>query len=75
MGATLHDLAPTILHYLGLPVPAGMDGQVVGALLAPELAGHPVERCEDDDAGPLDAGLAGADEEEIEERLRGLGYL
>ena len=30
------DLAPTILHLLGLPVPAGLDGRILHELLVPE---------------------------------------
>jgi len=34
-GARLLDLAPTIAHLLGLPVPSGMDGRVLAGLFRP----------------------------------------
>lgn len=34
-GATLLDIAPTVLHLLGVPVPADMDGRVLDELLEP----------------------------------------
>ncbi len=74
----LIDLAPTILHLLGVPVPQDMDGHVLENLFRSEfLAAHPIR-----------AGLAsGTSEEErpsgytdeesakVEERLQALGYL
>lgn len=75
-GAALQDLAPTILHYLGLPVPLGMDGRVLDDALAVEFTSqHRVERCDDDEGEYAGDGLESDDEADIEERLRGLGYL
>lgn len=76
-GASLQDLAPTILHLLGEPVPAHLDGRVLTELLDPSwLAASPVRR----EAGGPGEGGPGQDytEEEarqVEERLAGLGYL
>jgi predicted AlkP superfamily phosphohydrolase/phosphomutase len=76
-GATLLDMAPTILHLLGLPVPRGMDGRVLGEVFLPGvLEGRPVEYEE----VPLEAEtdgfkMAPAEEEEVKMRLRGLGYI
>jgi predicted AlkP superfamily phosphohydrolase/phosphomutase len=36
--AALLDIAPTVLHLLGIPVPDDMDGRVLSELLEPELA-------------------------------------
>lgn len=75
-GASLQDVAPTILHLLGLPVPAAMDGRVLDDLLDPQwLAEHPVLFSDDDESFSGGGELEREDEEEIEERLRGLGYL
>lgn len=72
-GARITDLAPTILHLLGLPVPADMDGQVLTSLLT--LA-RPVEI---EEVAPVEldaeAGLSAEDSAEVENRLRSLGYL
>lgn len=76
--ATVRDVAPTILHALGVPVAVDLDGRVVDALFTPaSLATYPVRR-----VGTY--GLKGTvvrprtgqplDEEAIE-RLRSLGYV
>ena len=72
----LWDLAPTILHYLGVPVPDDMDGRVLAESFdADWLAEHPVTFS----AGTGESGQ-GADYDSeaqalIDERLRGLGYV
>ncbi|MGC8836948.1 MAG: alkaline phosphatase family protein [Anaerolineae bacterium] len=76
-GATLQDLAPTILSLLGEPIPAHMDGRVLTDLVDPSwLAASPVRR---EAGGPAEGGPGQdyTDEEtrQIEERLAGLGYL
>lgn len=78
-GARLIDLAPTVLHLLGLPVPPDMDGRVLEALFSSAYRdGHPVTfadspavASENDEATPY------SDEEDadIREQLRQLGYL
>ncbi len=71
--ARILDLAPTILHLLGLPVPGDMDGRVLTEALASE---RPVEIRE---VGPdkegADAQLSAEETAEVENRLRDLGYL
>jgi hypothetical protein len=97
-GAELLDMAPTILYFMGQPVPVIMDGQVLAQALQPGfLATHPVVYADQPDppdlpmsitAGgntvhaPLWSAPAGPDNaysedetREVEERLRGLGYL
>ncbi len=73
----IHDLAPTILHLMGLPVPTGMDGRVLLEVMKEEwVAEHPVQYT--DSEGELQPhGLLYSEEEEkeIKERLKGLGYL
>jgi predicted AlkP superfamily phosphohydrolase/phosphomutase len=78
-GAHLMDLAPTILHLLGLPVPADMDGQVLLEILTKEYAErHPVRL---DTTRQVSVGSSleplGEDQdwEKVRERLRGLGYV
>ena len=77
-GATILAVAPTVLHLLGLPIPAGLEGHVLRAALDAEwLASHPVRD------GPAFAGLpvtappaSGRDlEERLHEELRALGYV
>jgi predicted AlkP superfamily phosphohydrolase/phosphomutase len=87
--ARILDLAPTILHVMGEPVPRDMDGRVLVKALAPEYA----EGWRLKDASPSDAGspahtatdkaasageiqsLTDEDRALIADRLRGLGYV
>ncbi|MEA3336001.1 MAG: alkaline phosphatase family protein [Chloroflexota bacterium] len=72
----LWDLAPTILHYLGLQVPDDMDGRVLAEAFQEDwLAEHPVHFAQ----GTGETG-SGTDYDSgqqllIDERLRGLGYV
>jgi predicted AlkP superfamily phosphohydrolase/phosphomutase len=76
---TIEDIAPTVLHLCGVPVPRYMEGRVmVDALEEDWLARHPVvEEGEDEFKGVDTEGPSMTLEEEelLKERLRGLGYL
>jgi predicted AlkP superfamily phosphohydrolase/phosphomutase len=76
-GARIIDVAPTILHLLGCPVPSDMDGAPLGeALDAGLLRERPVQRCEP--VRPHFGGgpeLTAKEREEIIARLRDLGYV
>lgn len=75
--AHLADVTPTILYYLGIPVPENMDGRVLKEIFQADLVdGRGVER------GPAvvateaaDGGVSAEDEEAMRQQLRGLGYL
>jgi predicted AlkP superfamily phosphohydrolase/phosphomutase len=77
-GATMVDVAPTVLHSLGLPVPGNMDGRVLAEAFASDyMALNPVRR-----ESPLaESGRKGSkgysDDEraEVEGRLAALGYI
>ena len=71
--ASILDLAPTLLHLLGEAVPREMDGRVLTEALVDPA---PV-RYEDGDGADVAAvqGFGAEDAEQIEARLRGLGYL
>jgi predicted AlkP superfamily phosphohydrolase/phosphomutase len=71
--ANILDLAPTILHLAGQPVPRVMDGRVLT-----EMFTEPQPVSFDDElqpALPADQALSPAETAEVEERLRSLGYL
>ena len=76
-GAKLIDLAPTVLHLMGLPVPDDMDGRVLDELFVRGSGeGRRVEFEAAAAAGPGEGYAMDADETaEVEERLRQLGYL
>jgi hypothetical protein len=76
--ASLLDLAPTILHYLGLPVPANMDGRVLTEAFSDAFnAGNPVQIAAGETAGDdqSDEVYTAAEEELVLAKLRDLGYV
>ncbi len=74
-GARIIDLAPTILHLMGLSVPEYMDGRPIEAVAGGQwsVVGNAwlADRPRDTDHRPLSL----EDEAEVESRLRSLGYL
>ncbi len=81
--ATLFDVAPTILHLLGLPVAEDMPGRVLADALNPEFARARAERTIATYEGlgstrefeaPADGGAREA-EDELLANLRALGYI
>jgi arylsulfatase A-like enzyme len=75
-GAQIIDVAPTILHLLGLSVPVDMDGRVLEqALQENSLASHPVRYAAAPEGRGGQAGTYSQQESAlIEERLKELGY-
>jgi predicted AlkP superfamily phosphohydrolase/phosphomutase len=71
--ASILDLGPTILQLLGEPVPAIMDGRVLMEAFDDPTPVRYVAGADDNLDGAQD--YETADAEQIEERLRGLGYL
>lgn len=78
-GASIIDMAPTVLHSMGLPVPGNMDGRVLTELFEKEfIEANPVIKDETGDEGGQEAqkDVYTQDEAgEIEEQLRGMGYI
>jgi predicted AlkP superfamily phosphohydrolase/phosphomutase len=76
-GAQIIDVAPTILHLLDLPVPQDMDGRVLVDCLDDDFTStRPVRYAEPGGEGSRRAGSYSEEEdEELRDRLRGLGYL
>ena len=77
-GVDILDLAPTILHLLGLPVPSEMDGQVIeGCLVGGKIQGE--IRKEMDwsvkNSIHVQETYTEEEEEEIRKRLKGMGYI
>jgi predicted AlkP superfamily phosphohydrolase/phosphomutase len=89
-GVQITDLAPSILHLLGLPTPEDMDGRVLSEVIddeyvafdeAQRLTSNEFDKKSSDDdlltAGEelTDEDLSDEDMEAIIDRLRGLGYV
>ncbi len=77
VGARLMDLAPTILHILGVPVPTDMEGKVLDDLFIREYAKEVVYIDRDTDvlSQPTLVEYSEDARARIEDRLKGLGYL
>jgi predicted AlkP superfamily phosphohydrolase/phosphomutase len=81
--ASLADLAPTILHLMGIPIPSDMDGRVLEEILSPAARRPPVyAQCAaaEPENGAAQAAVAGepvseAEEAQVRRRLKDLGYL
>jgi predicted AlkP superfamily phosphohydrolase/phosphomutase len=76
--ATLLDVAPTILHLLGVPVPDDMDGRVLNEILDPAFT--PAHANAELAAGaeaavPVPSAYTEEEDAQIQQRLADLGYL
>jgi predicted AlkP superfamily phosphohydrolase/phosphomutase len=78
-GAHIMDVAPTVLHLMGEPVPNDMDGRVLEGIFHPDfLASHPVALHDVASRQPEDIDrktYTDGEQEDVLERLKGLGYL
>ncbi len=78
--AQIHDVIPTALYLLGLPIPADMDGQVLAeAITAGLLDRRPVEHAPPTsptaEVASSEQLYSAAEAEAVANRLRDLGYL
>ncbi len=77
-GASIMDIAPTVLALLGAPIPRAMDGRVLEGALDDDLRGRLEIAYSQQEAAAAEVGLSGMtaeDEELIRARLRDLGYV
>jgi predicted AlkP superfamily phosphohydrolase/phosphomutase len=74
-GADITDLAPTLLHLLGLPAPEEMDGRALTEALDPALGAARIAPADASRGGDEHGGLSPEEERTLRERLRGLGYV
>lgn len=81
-GLQIEDVAPTVLHVQGLPVPLDMDGRVLTEILKPGIQEQrPVRLCvptprwpSEEDAVYLEESTSTEDDDGVRDRLRALGY-
>jgi predicted AlkP superfamily phosphohydrolase/phosphomutase len=75
ISAAIEDIAPTALYLLGQPLPAELEGRLLSEALDPRLLdSRPLEY--DENEAEYEPGLPSASTgSEVEERLRGLGYI
>ncbi len=80
--ASVLDVTPTLLHYLGLPVGKDMDGKVLAEVFEPEfIQRNPIRYVSTHEASERDEAVAVVEEidpgeqSEIEDGLRALGYV
>ncbi len=77
-GAQIVDLAPTILHVMGVPIPDAMDGRVLSEILADGFRPVQASAQTHSQPGPFGgngSGLSEEDERILLERLSALGYV
>ncbi len=81
-GASVLDITPTVLDYLGLAVAKDMDGKVLESVFEPEFTQrHPIQYVSTYEDGkpndaPVQAGNASAEEQrQTENGLKALGYM
>jgi len=74
-GARIADLAPTILHGFGLPVPHDMDGKVLQSVFREPRPVSLAPSHTTDAQKQSRSAYSEAEESEMAERLRALGYL
>jgi arylsulfatase A-like enzyme len=76
--ASLLDIAPTILHLLGVPVPEDVDGRVLSEILDPAFSPAHAEPAAAPGSGsevPVPSAYTEQEDAEIQQRLADLGYL
>jgi predicted AlkP superfamily phosphohydrolase/phosphomutase len=74
--ASIESIAPTLLHLLDVPVPRGMDGAACAhAYRDGLLASRPIVYSDDEEPIDLGGAIGAADDADVAEHLRGLGYL
>ena len=75
-GATVLDVAPTVLHRFGAPIPLDMDGKVLPQIYESAwLAAHPPDYADIDTSFSSDEEATAEGNEEILEQLKALGYI
>jgi predicted AlkP superfamily phosphohydrolase/phosphomutase len=78
VSARIEDIAPTVMHFMGVACPGGLDGKVVEGCFAEgsESASRPVRLREPMESKTGGSGTSDAQEKaEVSEKLQALGYI
>ncbi len=73
-GLEIFDIAPNVLHLMGFPIPEHMDGRFRPDLFTDEAGGQATIE-EFEGSSDRQYGISAEEEKDLEEKLRGLGYL
>ena len=76
--ARIIDVMPTVLYLMGAPIPQDLDGRVLTGIFEQAYAGQNTIRVDDTFDGSsrqVDFELGDDEKEEIEKKLKGLGYM
>jgi len=74
--ASIMDIAPTVLYECGIPVPDDMDGRVLTEVFDEEyVRANPPQVTKSEDSGASEYDYSGREAEEVQKRLKDLGYL
>jgi predicted AlkP superfamily phosphohydrolase/phosphomutase len=73
----IYDFVPTVMYATGLAIPNGLDGRILGEIFTDGFRAATPLRFGNGAVGPAghDSQLSEDEEQMIEEKLRGLGYL
>jgi predicted AlkP superfamily phosphohydrolase/phosphomutase len=77
-GASIIDLAPTILYLLGVCVPEDMDGRILEEIIRPDfVCAHPIQldSAEEIYGEKKPTNYGEREEQYIRDKLKGLGYI
>jgi predicted AlkP superfamily phosphohydrolase/phosphomutase len=73
--AHIIDLAPTLIHMLGVPVPSTMEGRVLLDMLSDDGGGPRYADVSEASQAGWQSAYSEEDEQSMQDRLRALGYL
>ncbi len=75
-GASILDVAPTLLHLFGEPIPLAMDGHVLTRIFHPDwLTSHQPRYTAQEVRNKVEAPVENEANDELMERLEGIGYM
>jgi len=75
-GAQIIDIAPTILFYMGIPIPSDIDGRVLKEAFKQSFVDkNPIRTIEFETPLVKEKKLAEEEEKDMRKKLKGLGYL